>query len=453
MLSRRASPRDPLELRLERALQPGEFIGYGAVATFVAGLEQSTAELAGLTAAEATRALALVELLLAGCYEKAHEIDDSGGHFGTFVQHLFGEWVRVRQAAASDPDGTARFLLARIADDDQGFTSRFETTIVRAMDEPTLDAFERQTRVHFESATRLDTPATDGRATYARRRWSEVLRAVYVRRGDAVAYIELCEATQCETSDCLAIARMLAERGEPEHALAWCDRGAALEAGRIVGSFASIDLVTLRRDLLVRLGRAQEAFDDAWREFERSPGSETYAELERLHPTGAGGEWHERAMEFVDRAVAGEAPFPRASASAVLALWVETHETDRLVTWLRTVSDSALRALSPGCAEAVIEYVGVAHPDLAARVCYGLAIDILEGKRSRRYEVALGYLDGARRYYEAAGLLAVWNDLAAAILSGHRRKQSFMHGFRRLLAGEGAPEPVSFLQRARRRWS
>lgn len=46
---------------------------------------------------EAGRAVSLLELFIAGCYEKSEEIDDSDGTFGAFVGQLFCDWIRARQ--------------------------------------------------------------------------------------------------------------------------------------------------------------------------------------------------------------------------------------------------------------------------------------------------------------------------------------------------------------------
>jgi len=50
------------------------------------------------------RAALLYETFLAGCSEKAEELDDSSGNFGIFVDSLFSGWVRrVRSPVAGLP--------------------------------------------------------------------------------------------------------------------------------------------------------------------------------------------------------------------------------------------------------------------------------------------------------------------------------------------------------------
>jgi len=81
-VTRRPRRRDLLEAAIEGALQPGRFIAYRAGWDFVSSLEGVAGQLAKLVHAEPERAVALYETFLAGCYEKAQELDDSAAPSG-----------------------------------------------------------------------------------------------------------------------------------------------------------------------------------------------------------------------------------------------------------------------------------------------------------------------------------------------------------------------------------
>ena len=106
---------------MEAALRPGAFIKYGAGWSFVEGLEHIRVKIAAVVGSSPARAVVLYESFLAGSYEKAEEIDDSSGNFGTFVGDLFQGWVEARQAAGADPNETAGRLLAWMDDDPYGY--------------------------------------------------------------------------------------------------------------------------------------------------------------------------------------------------------------------------------------------------------------------------------------------------------------------------------------------
>jgi hypothetical protein len=112
---------DPLDQAIEKALAPGSFISYKASWSFVDAVQGVANDVGRLIATEPERAVRLYETFIAACHEKADEIDDSSGDFGTLVEELFRGWMRARQAAGEDRGETAKSLLAWMEDDPYGF--------------------------------------------------------------------------------------------------------------------------------------------------------------------------------------------------------------------------------------------------------------------------------------------------------------------------------------------
>jgi hypothetical protein len=101
---RKRKKSDPLVSVLEHALDLGEFIPYDRSWDFVRSLEDVKHQIDALVKDEqAERAVSLYEIFLSGCYEKADEIDDSGGSLGMFFEDLFCAWIIARQKANYDP--------------------------------------------------------------------------------------------------------------------------------------------------------------------------------------------------------------------------------------------------------------------------------------------------------------------------------------------------------------
>jgi hypothetical protein len=181
MTGRRPQPRDPLEAAIEAALQPGRFIAYRAGWDFVSSLEEVRGQIERLVRTDPERAVGLYQTFLAGCYEKAEELDDSGGNFGMFVESLYCAWIKARQAAGSNVDETARLLLDRMEHDPYGFAYNLEREAVKMMNKDGLAAFERQVKARFDAknaAEQASDPAHRDPA-HARRRRGEILRAIY----------------------------------------------------------------------------------------------------------------------------------------------------------------------------------------------------------------------------------------------------------------------------------
>ncbi len=287
MTRRRPRRRDPLEAAIEVALQPGRFIAYGAGWDFVSSLEEVAAQLEQLVRTRLERAMGLYETFLAGCYEKAEELDDSSGNFGMFVDSLYCGWIKARQAAGSDPDETARLLLDRMENDPYGFAYTLERDAVKVMHKEGLAAFERQVRGRFEAKDAAGQPSDRAHRrdpAYARRRWGDVLRTIYTQQRDVRAYVALCERSELSAQDCLAVATMLKARRQRDEAPAWVDRGLAVEKGHPHGSTAGHDLAKLKRELLTKLGRRRDALEEAWAEFREGPSTFSYEELMRFVP-------------------------------------------------------------------------------------------------------------------------------------------------------------------------
>jgi len=229
---------------------------------FVSDLDEVAAKIAKLTNTDPARAVALYETFLAGCHEKAEEVNDSSGSLGQFVDELFCGWIKARQAACADPDETAPRLLGWMDDDPYEFCCHLEKDAVKVFDKAGLAAFAKLVRAHFEGAARTK-PTADGsfkdRPEYIRRRWGEALPMLYLAQENIEAYVALAEETGIIAQNCHAIATLLVTRRKPEEALAWVERGISLDKKTPHGVMAGHDLAKLKCELLTKLGRGLTA--------------------------------------------------------------------------------------------------------------------------------------------------------------------------------------------------
>ena len=432
--------RDPMDGMIEAALQPGDFIGWNEGFAFVSDLSHVEREIAKRVAAEPARAVALYETFIAACNEKAEEVDDSDGEFGTFAGGLYLGWIKARQAADANRGETARLLLERMDDDSYGFCNDLELSAAKVFDRAGLEAFEQEVRARFELSERKRPAAPN--PSYAREHWSRMLKAVYAQQRNVGKYIDLTERTGLTPADCEAIAAMLQAKRKPNDALAWVDRGLALEKPDAFGRGVSYKLSEIRRALLVKLDRGGEALDSAWAEFEKEPSRFTYEELIRYVPRSQRGAWHRKAMDASEQG----------DLSLVIELWLGAKEIGRLAERLERTGDDKLESLSHYVTEPAAERLGKTHPGVAARVFRALCIRIVDAGKSQYYGAALSNLERAKTCYQRAGLDAEWQALIVEIRRDHRRKSSFMPGFERIVRGAESSRAPSFLDRARRRW-
>ncbi len=437
---------DPIEHEIELALKPGAFIPDSACFSFVGDLDEVAAKIAKLRDTDPGRSVKLYETFLAGCHEKAEGVDDSSGSFGQFVGQLFCAWLEARQATGADPDETANCLLGWMDDDPYGFCYRLERDIAQAFDEAGLSAFAKLVRARFDGAhdkTPKDANSYKDSPDYIRRRWGEVLRTLYAAAKDISAYVALAENIGLTAQDCQMIASLLVGRRKPAEALGWVERGIELDKQAPHPSTAVHDLAKLKRGLLVKLGRGDEAIEAAWADYCAHPSRYTYDDLMKLLPKAERKAWHERAIGAAETA----------DLDSRIELLLQTKELARLVPVVRQAEDLALEALSHYTTEPVARKFEKSHPDLAARLWQAQGMRILNAKKSKYYHAALSNFENAKRCFERAGLAPEWQKTVSQVRVEHHRKIGFMSAFERLVGGMGPSEEPSFLERAKARWT
>jgi hypothetical protein len=442
-------PRRAITSRMERlietALAPGRFVSYHATFSFVSELGAVEHELAKLIPTAPAQAVALYETFLAGCHEKAQEIDDSSGSFGQFVADLYRGWIKARQATGADPDETATRLLRWMEDDPYGFCSHLEKDAAKVLNTAGHAAFVKMIRERFDAAaTATPAPGKSFRRNpdYARRRWGEILRTLYLAQKNVEVYRELAEETGLTAADCHALATMLVTRRRADHALSWVERGIQLATKAPNSSMAGQDLAELKRDLLAKLGRGNEALEAAWAEYREHPSKYSYDDLMKYVPKTERAAWHAKAID----AAKGS------DLHSLIELLLETKELERLAELVRRSRNEALESVSHHATEPAAKKLKKTHPDVAARLWCAQGTRVLNVKKSKYYGAALSNFERARRCFEMAGLTAGWQRVVEKVRSKHHRKIGFMTGFEEIVAGLGPSEKPSFLERAKARW-
>ena len=416
------------EHEIEQAFNPGVFIADRACSSFVSHLDDIAAGIVKLVNTDPARAVELYETFLAGCYEKAEELDDSSGSFGQFVDELFCGWIKARQAGGADPDETAARLLGWMDDDPYGFCYHLERDAAKVLDKAGLDAFAKQIRARFDGAAKAK-PTADGSLRdgleSVLRRCGETLRTLYVAQHNLEMYVAFAEETGVTAQDCHAVATLLVSRRKPEEALAWVERGIDLDKKTPNGSSAGYDLASVKRQLLVKLGRGNEALDAAWADYCRHPSKYTYEDLMKYVPKAERPRWHEKAIGASEGA----------DLHSRMELLLETREIDRLAGLVRRSKDSALEGLSHLITEPAARRLEKTHLDIAARLWRAQGVRIVQARKSKYYKAALLNFERAKRCFERAGLAAEWENTVCRVRADHHRKTGFMSGFEGLVAG------------------
>ncbi len=198
----------------------------------------------------------------------------------------------------------------------------------------------------------------------------------------------------------------------------------------------------MRRELLTKLGRRDEAIEIAWTEYRGHPSKSGFDGLMEVMPKVQRPAWRERAL---DAALGGD-------LRSVMELFTETGETERLRDLVSGAADSDLQNISHFVTEPAAMKLDKPYPEQAARLWRAQAMRIVDAGKSRYYDAAVANLDRARRCYLRAGLRAEWEAAVRHIREDHHRKTGFMRAFERVAKGGDFQEPPSFLERAKARW-
>ena len=209
------------------------------------------------------------------------------------------------------------------------------------------------------------------RSAYLYRRSVDILKAVFTKRRDVEGYADLCEAERdIAPKDCQTLAEMSLRRGRKEEALAWTERGLALEANSRWPNRSAWRLPELRRTILKKLGRSGDALAAAWEEYRRAPSSYAYQELMKCVPKEARANWHAKAV-----AILGDADL-----SARIGILMLTGERAGLAAVIESAAREDLMALGYYTLEPVATKLGRSHPLLAAKLRIAMGLKFVEAK-------------------------------------------------------------------------
>lgn len=436
---------DPLVTDIEHALNRGQFIPYKRTGGFVSGLDRLKTRIDALTdEGDPERAIRLYGLFLSGVYEKAEEIDPSGGELGAFFEGLFVSWITARQKAGRPAEETVRQILGWMKNDNFGFCFDIEGEVTRALDKEGTALFRGHFQGLFEKAFapfRSEAPRRIHDYPVEVRLSAYALKSIYIAESDAHSYASLCELILISPRDCQRLANICQTKQRFAEALEWVERGLSIEHDRQWGNESSASLTFMRRELLDRVGRSKEAFLMTLEQFERRPSEYAYADLMKRVAKEDRDYWRNRAMETAKRT----------SLSGFIEICAGAKEWDALARHIDTVTREDLESVSHGVTEKVAKGLARSHASAAAKVYAALGMRIVKAGKSKRYRHALDHLRSAKRLADEAGDTDMWSSLVDEVRGNHSRKQGFMPGFEDVAAGR-RPASESFEETASKRW-
>ena len=269
-----------------------------------------------------------------------------------------------------------------------------------------------------------------------------VLKGVYTARKDLKSYLSLCEKTTTSPKDCEQLVGLCKAKKRFVDALAWVEKGLALEKRRQWGNQSSLGLGPMKQELLRKLGRSEEALDAAWSEFKNHPSMYGYEDVMKCVSKADVAQWHRKAMD-----VARAGPL-----SGCIEICTRTKEWDMLSERIAAAKHEELEDVSHYYSEGAAKGLAKHHKQAAAKVYRALGMRIVKAGKSKYYQHALAHLQKARKLYEKTGQAEQWQSIVCMIRRDHSRKSSFIGPFEVIAAGGKQDSPASFERIVQKRW-
>lgn len=437
---------DFLVSEIEEALDLDSFIYYQQSWDYVRKLENVKEKIDDLVMKGAAKqCVPIYEMFLSGCYEKAEEIDDSGGNLGMFFEELFCSWVKARQKAGYAAEETVHQILKWMDNDNYGFCYNIEQKLVKVLNRQGLSLFETSIQSRFDKA--FSTAKSEGSKRiydypYTVRQNADILKVIYIAKKDIESYLGLCEKIGTTPNDCEHIANIYKERRLFRDALKWVDKGVELENRDNWPNESSWHLPTLKRELLNELGQKKDAFESAWSEFKAGPSEYTYDEMMKYVSKKDREHWHKKAIEEVKKA----------SLPAIIKLCTKTKEWGVLAESISAAEHEDLEAISHYTTVKAAQELEKDHPVEAAKIYRALGMRIVKAKKSKYYGIALDHFLKAKKLYSENDCQEEWLSLVENVRRDHYRKYSFIGDFEKIVSGRYPEYLESFEERTRKRW-
>ena len=439
------SNRDLIE-QIEEALSPDTFISYGNAGAFIDDLERVKDNIDALLKDEKVKqAATLYEIFLSGCYEKADEIDDSGGDLGIFFEELFCSWIEARQKAKCDSQETINQVLKWRENDEYGFCHNIEKSIVKIFCGNELKIFESIVKSRFEDAYRRESPGKDKRIynySYPVRENTNILKTIYIEKKDIKSYLSLCEKVGVTPKDCEVIALLYKSIDNFQEALKWVNKGLKLEEKDNWQDESSYALEGIKRELSSLLGNNDYAIESAWTNFKKYPSEYSYDELMKYVGGKDINSWHNKAIEEAKKA----------PLDSTIELFIKTKELDILADRILAVKLEELENISHYIMEEAAQVLLNRNPMAAAKIYRAMGMRILNSKKSKYYNIALEHFLKVKSIYTKNNSEGEWLSIIKYIRENHSRKYSFIPYFEKLVLGKYPPPRGSFIKRAKKRW-
>jgi uncharacterized Zn finger protein len=416
---------------LAEAIDSGGFVDYRDAYEYAGGIEEVIDSLAGMI--EAGQAAVVIELAEHGVEEideAMQHVDDSDGWMGGLLGRLQDIHLTACKVARPDPEALAERLFDMEMESDYEAFYRSAFTYADILGATGLAAYRRLAEAQWARVKPL-APGEDDPGRYGNRfRITSIMEALAEAEDDFDALVAIKARDLSAPYDFLKIAELCAERGAPDLALDWAERG--WRAFPVEGQ--DDRLRRFLADAWQSAGRAEAAVALSWEGFAGAPALATYRELARhAHQAGGWPDWREKALGLIRNRIAARGDQPPSGKR----LWVDPFETHSLLVeiflaegdaeaaWAEARAGDCSRGLWLRLAREREE----AHPAEAIGVYREEVARLLRHTGNDIYREAVDYLEKIGALSDRCGEEEAFAELLGDLRTNQRRKRNLMKLF------------------------
>jgi len=261
-------------------------------------------------------AVALAQATINQANQVVGLVDDNDGFLSRLSEQLADLHLRACDLAQIDPVELAHMLFTNeLGSDDLEVFYGAAARYADVLQDEGLAEYRRLAQQVWATVPKLE-PGSADRWDSGRYRITRIMETLAQMTGDVDQVVEVLSHDQSSPYQFVRMARVLADAGRYDDALAWAEQGLSLHG------YGDARLVEVTADEYHRRGHSSHAVRLVWEAFVAAPSLATYqmlaghAERAGLWPT-----WHERALDHMrERIAAGSGPHGFGNTTLVEAL-------------------------------------------------------------------------------------------------------------------------------------
>ncbi len=225
----------------------------------------------------------------------AGQVDDSYGHLDSTCQEAITLWGQAwAQVEPRNTGQLAQLVYERIHGDVASIKGEMILKFAKALGAEGLRTLQLRLKGDLEALPQPD-PKRLNRQAYERTRITQWLKEIADALGDVDEYIALVELEQQSHIEAVPVARRLFAAGRSEEALVYLEKCTSRFA-----SSESCDCQRLKSQILVALGRKEEAREMLWQEFADYPSMFRFEPIPEPTPDEDKAQAHQRAAALAE---------------------------------------------------------------------------------------------------------------------------------------------------------